>query len=319
LVSVIKEGVRMKKKGVLPAVFIGFLYLVALKLPFVFAQAEPPTTETKPTEETIYEKIERLTGAKGEYIEKEGVYRVGFARSDIEPVIAGVKLTPTMGLSVWVAFKITGDNSMVTGDLVMTEDQVNPVLSVAVEDGILVTALHNHFLWDSPRLMFMHIMGNGNTEKLAEAVGKILAKIKETEGGKGEKPYVEIEPQATTLDPKKIEDILGVKGQMRGGIYKVSIGRATSIDSQEIGNAMGINTWAAFAGSDEKAVVDGDFVMLEPEVQPVLRALREAGINIVALHNQVIMESPRMMFLHYWGAGSTTNLAKGIKAALDLQ
>jgi len=309
----------MKKIAALSILFISILSLAVFNLPLIFSQEENPATETKPEEQTIYEKIDQLTNLKGEYIEKEGVYRVSFARSDIKPNIAGVRLTPPMGLSVWAGFKITGDDAMVMGDMVLLEDQVNPVLSVALENGLLVTAIHNHFLWDSPRIMFMHIMGSGNTEKLAGAVGKVFDKIKETVGAKGEKPYADIDPVNTTLDPKKIEDIIGVKGQMTGGVYKITIGRTTGMDTQEIGNAMGVNTWATFAGSDGKAVVDGDFVMLEPEVQPVLKALRSAGINIVALHNHMIMESPRVMFLHFWGVGSTVTLAKGLKSALDMQ
>ena len=309
----------MKKIAALSILCISILSSAVFNLPLIFAKEENPATEAKPKEQTIYEKIDQLTDLKGEYIEKEGVYRVGFARSDIKPNIAGVRLTPPMGLSVWAGFKITGDNAMVMGDMVLLEDQVNPVLSAALENGLLVTAIHNYFLWDSPRIMFMHIMGSGNTEKVAGAVGKVFDKIKETTEAKGEKPDADIDPANTTLDPKKIEDIIGVKGQMTGGVYKITIGRTTSMDTQEIGNAMGVNTWAAFAGSDDKAVVDGDFVMLEQEVQPVLIALRAAGINIIALHNHMIMESPRMIFLHFWGTGSTVTLAKGLKSALDMQ
>jgi len=234
-------------------------------------------------------------------------------------VITGVKLTPAMGLGVWAAFKIMGDQSMVMGDTVLAEDQVNPVMSAALDNGLEVTAIHNHFLWDSPKIMFMHISGTGGIEKLAAAVGKVFAKIKETGGGKGEKPYANIDPAKTTLDPAIIEKITGVKGQMAGGVYKITIGRTTNMHGMEAGNAMGVNTWAAFAGSDEKAIVDGDFVMFEEEVQPVLKALRKSGINIVALHNHMLMESPRTVFLHFWGIGSTAELAKGLKAALDKQ
>lgn len=126
-------------------------------------------------------------------------------------------------------------------------------------------------------------------------------------------------PAGSTLDPAKIEKIMGIKGTTTNGVYKVVAGRTTMMHEQEVGNAMGVNTWAAFAGSDDKAVVDGDFVMRESEVQSVLKALRGAGINIVALHNHMLKESPRMVFLHYWGVGSTEHLAKALKAALDIQ
>jgi Domain of Unknown Function (DUF1259) len=263
--------------------------------------------------------IERLSGVKGELSEKEGVFKVGVPRSDLDISVAGVKMTPPLGLTSWAAFQKAGDQVMVMGDMVMLEDQVNPVMSVALESGLEVTALHNHFFWDTPKVMFMHIGGMGDEAQLAGAVGKVFTKIKDTSGGKGEVPRVELSPAQTSLDPKAIEDILGVKGQLASGVYKVTIGRTTKMDGHEVGNTMGINTWAAFAGSDGKAVVDGDFVMYEPEVQPVLKALRGAGINIVAIHNHMIGESPRTVFLHYWGVGPTRVLAAGLKAALDTQ
>ncbi len=132
-------------------------------------------------------------------------------------------------------------------------------------------------------------------------------------------PRVELSPAQTSLDPKIIEDLLGVKGQLASGVYKVTIGRTTTMHDHAVGNAMGVNTWAAFAGSDEKAVVDGDFIMFESELQPVLKALRGAGIHIVAIHNHMVGESPRTVFLHYWGVGPTRELAQGLKAALATQ
>jgi hypothetical protein len=165
----------------------------------------------------------------------------------------------------------------------------------------------------------MHIGGMGDEAKLAGAVGKVFATIKDTSGGKGEVPRVELSPAQTSLDPKAIEDVLGVKGQLANGVYKVTIGRTTKMDGHEVGNTMGVNTWAAFAGSDAKAMVDGDFVMFEPEVQPVLKALRGAGINIVAIHQHMLEDSPRTVFLHYWGVGPTRDLAQGLKAALATQ
>lgn len=264
-------------------------------------------------------KIEQLTGAKGKLNEKEGVFKVSVPRIDLKVIVAGVKMTPPMGLTSWAAFKKVGNQTLVMGDNAVLEDQVNAVMDVALNNGLEVTALHNHFFWDSPKLMFMHIGGMGDEEKLATAVGKVFAKINETSGGIGEVPKTDLEPATTTLDPKKIDDILGVKGEMSQGVYKVIFGRTTKMDGHEIGNEMGVNTWAAFIGSDNKAVVDGDFIMFEKEVQPILKALRGAGINIVALHNHMIMESPRTIFLHYWGVGSTGDLARGIKAVLNIQ
>ncbi|HHT9120087.1 MAG TPA: DUF1259 domain-containing protein [Candidatus Hypogeohydataceae bacterium YC41] len=309
----------MKKYFPLAFISLAFLSFMILSLPFIYAREESPETKIEPNKDQVFVKIEQLTNAKGSFNEKEGVFKVSFPRSDLKINVSGAKLTPPMGLTVWAAFKITGNQAMVMGDTVLLEDQVNPVMSVALENGLEVTALHNHFSWDSPKVMFMHIGGSGDVEKLAGAVGKVFAKIKETSGGKGHKPRAKIDPAKTTLNPKKIEDILGIKGQLKDGVYKITVGRSTTMHGESIGNEMGVNTWAAFAGSDKKAVVDGDFAMLESEVQGVLKALRGAGINIVAIHNHMIMESPRMVFLHFWGLDSTSNLAKGLKAALDTQ
>jgi hypothetical protein len=264
-------------------------------------------------------RIEQLTGVKGQMNEKEGVFKVSMPRDDLNVTAAGVKLTPALGLTCWAAFTRMGDHVMVMGDQVVLEDQVNAVMSVALDNGLEVTALHNHFFWDSPKIMFMHIAGMGDETKLAEAVGKVFAKIKETSGGKGETPQANIDPAKSSLDPAKIDAVLGHKGQLAKGVYKLTIGRTSSMMGQEIGNAMGVNTWAAFAGSDDNAVVDGDFAMTEAELQGVLKALRGNGINIVAIHNHMTGEQPRVMFLHYWGVGPTEKLAKGLKAALDTQ
>ena len=261
-------------------------------------------------------KIEQLTGAKGTLDQKEGVFKVSVARADLKVVAGGVHLTPPMGLTTWAAFTRSGAHTMVMGDLCLTEDQVNPVMSVALDNGLEVTALHNHFFWDSPKVMFMHIGGMGDEDKLAAAVGKVFAKIKATAGGKGEIPRVDIDPAKTSLDPAKIDAVLGTKGELANGVYKVTIGRATKMGGHAVGKTMGVNTWAAFAGSDAQAVVDGDFAMLESELQGVLAALRAANIDVVAIHQHMTGEQPRVMFLHYWGIGATTALATGLKAAL---
>jgi len=262
-------------------------------------------------------RIEELTGAKGKLDPKEGVFKVSVPREDLDVRVAGVHLTPPMGLTSWASFQQVGRHTVVMGDMVLLEDQVNPVMSAALDNGLEVTALHNHFLWDTPRVMFMHIGGMGSEEGLSAAVGKVFAKIKETSGGKGEAPHAEIDPARSSLDPAKIDAILREKGDLKDGVYKVVIGRTTRMHGGVMGSTMGVNTWAAFAGSDEQAVVDGDFAMLESELQPVLKALRGAGIDIVAIHQHMTGESPRIMFLHYWGVGSTASLAEGLRAALD--
>ncbi|HET8725620.1 MAG TPA: DUF1259 domain-containing protein [Anaeromyxobacteraceae bacterium] len=261
--------------------------------------------------------IEKLTGARGQFDASEGVFKVSVPRTDLRVTVAGSRIVPAQGLTSWAAFEGPSLDARVMGDLVLTEDQVNPVMSVALENGLEVTALHNHFFWDSPRVMFMHIGGMGNVGVLASAVGKVLEKMKATSGGRGDVLGASVDPAGTTLDPARIEAILGGHGASGGGVYKVVFGRGTSMGGMPAGNAMGVNTWAAFAGSDDRAVVDGDFAVLETELQPVLKALRAAGIAIVAIHQHMTGESPRMLFLHYWGVGTTTDLARGLRSALD--
>jgi hypothetical protein len=263
-------------------------------------------------------RIEALTGLKGAFDATQEVFKVSYPRADIEATIAGVKAVPAMGLTAWAAFTKKGAHAMVMGDLVLLEDQVNPVMSAALDNDLDVTALHNHFLWDSPRVMFMHIGGMGDQEKLARAVGAVFAKLKETSGGKAAARNIVLD-RTKTIDPAKIDAILGKKGDLAGGVYKTVFGKKSKMGGLEIGAAMGVNTWAAFIGGDDLAVVDGDFAMYEPEMQGVLKALRRAGIDVVAIHSHMAMETPRVLFLHYWGVGTTTDLAKGLKAALDAQ
>jgi hypothetical protein len=258
-------------------------------------------------------RIEQLTGAKGAWNDKEGVFKVSFPRADLQVTAAGVRLTPPLGLTAWAAFTRVGAHAAVMGDMVLTEDQVNPAMSAALDNGLEVTALHNHFFWEQPRVLFMHIGGMGEEAKLAAAVGKVFGAMKQP----GPVPQASIDPARTDLDPKKIEAVLGRKGELANGVYKVVIGRQTKRAGHSMGNAMGVNTWAAFAGSDGQAVVDGDFAMLEDELQNVLKALRRAGINVVAIHQHMTGESPRVMFLHYWGVGRTEDLARGLAAALE--
>ena len=264
-------------------------------------------------------KIEELTGAKGKLDEKSGVFKVSLPRSDLKVTSNGVHITPPMGLTCWAAFTKTGPHTSVMGDIVLTEDQVNQVMSAALDNGLDVTALHNHFFWDSPKMMFMHVGGMGDTEKLAKGVGAVFSTIKATMGGKGEVPKADIDPAKSTLDPKKLDEVFaghGAPGDYKDGVYKVVVGRSTKMTGHTMGKAMGVNTWAALAGSDDKAVIDGDFAMLESELQNVLKTLRKSGINIVAIHNHMTGEQPRILFLHYWGIGKAADLAGGVVAAL---
>jgi hypothetical protein len=268
--------------------------------------------------------IDRGTGAQGTYTAAEDVYRVAFPRTDVPVTVDGRALHPFQGLTSWAAFTPEGHGGqlMVMGDLVLFEDELNPVMSVALDNGLEVTALHNHFFFDSPRVMFMHIGGTGTAEKLATAVGQALQKVKEIRKANS-KPVLAFGgpaiPATNSITADPLDTILGVKGQVNSGMYKISIGRPASMHGHTVGNQMGVNTWAAFAGSDEAAVVDGDFAMVESELQAVLTTLRRAGIHIVAIHNHMTHEEPQYVFLHYWGKGRAQDLARALRAAADTQ
>ncbi len=268
-------------------------------------------------------QIEKITGLKGVWSATEGVFKVTVPRNDVKIVVDGWTMPPFMGLGTWAAFtqsKMGG--AMVMGDTVLFQDEVNPVMSAALDNGLAVTALHNHFFYDEPKVYFMHIGGEGSADKLAAAVRKVWDKIKEIRSANsqptttfGSTPL----PAASSITGKTIEDVLGVKGQANNGMFKVVIGRTAKMMDTEVGKEMGVNTWAAFAGADDNAVVDGDFAVLEDELQPVLKSLRHDGINIVAIHSHMTHENPRILFLHYWGRGKTADLAKALKTALATQ
>src|SRR5437764_1976441 len=238
-------------------------------------------------------RIEQITGVKGQWTEKEGVFKVQVPRSDLAVSAAGAKLIPPLGLTAWAAFTKAGAHTVVMGDIVLTEDQVNPAMDAALQSGLEVTALHNHFFWENPRVMFMHIGGMGDEERLAQGVAKVFAVLKQ----QGPVPTSDIDPANSNLDPRRIDAVLGRSGEMNKGVYKVTIGREVKMAGHTMGNAMGVNTWAAFAGSDERAIVDGDFAMLEGERQDVVKGLRAGGINLVAFHQHMTGVAPRMMSL----------------------
>jgi len=209
---------------------------------------------------------------------------------------------------------------MVMGDLVLMQDEVNPVMSAAFDNGLQVTALHNHFFFDEPKVYFMHIGGEGDTATLARGVHAALDMVKKIRAASSEPARSFTSsglPGKSSLAAKPLQEAMGVKGEVKDGMFKAVFGRTVKMPCGcEAGKEMGVNTWAAFAGADDNAVVDGDFVVLEDELQPVLKSLRKSGINIVAIHHHMIGEEPRMIFFHYWGRGPAKNLANAIKAAL---
>lgn len=268
--------------------------------------------------------IDAGVGGKGAWIEPEGVYKVTFPRTDVPTAVDGRKMEPFMGFTSWAAFQPgKAAEAMVMGDLVLFEDEVNVVMSALLDAGVAVTALHNHFFFDQPKVYFMHIGGEGRAEDLAAGVKKGLDAARQVRA-RTPQPATSFGlasvPATNAISADKLDAILGVKGQSKDGMYKAVIGRtATMTCGCEVGKEMGVNTWAALAGTDATALVDGDFAVLEAELQAVLKALRKANINVVAIHHHMVGESPRVLFLHYWGVGKAEDLARGIKSALEAQ
>jgi len=269
-------------------------------------------------------QIQQIIGIKGAWNPAEGVFKITSPRTDVKIAVDGWTMPPFMGLGSWAAFtEQKADDVMVMGDTVLFQDEVNPVMSVALDNGLSVTALHNHFFFDEPKVYFMHISGNGDAAKLATAVHKVWDKIKEIRAA-NPKPATTFGgaamPTTNSITGKTVEDVLGVKGQANNGMFKAVIGRTTKMPCGcDMGKDMGVNTWAAFAGTDDNALVDGDFAVKEDELQGVLKTLRKAGVNIVAIHSHMTDENPRILFLHYWGRGGAAELAKSLKMALDTQ
>jgi hypothetical protein len=266
------------------------------------------------------ERIDQLTGLKGKLNEKEGAYKISFPREDMAVSVDGWKMAAFMGLSTWASFiKATHSEAMVMGDTVLFEDEVNLAMFVALESGLNVTALHNHFFFDRPRVFFMHIEGEGTTEHLASSVRLLYDKVREFRAAHPApadsflKPAL---PDVSTITADPLNKIFRTSGEVNKGMIKFTFGRPAKMHGVTIDSTMGVNTWAAFAGSDENAVVDGDFAVTENELRAALKSLREAGINIVAIHSHMIGEEPRIVFFHYWGRGPAQNLARSIQKAL---
>jgi len=261
-------------------------------------------------------KIDQITGLKGKMNEKEGVYKVTFPRNDVKVVVDGWTMPPFMGLGTWAAFTPTKDGAMVMGDTVLFEDEVNAAMSAVLDNGLNVTALHNHFFFDHPKVYFMHIEGEGAVDKLAGAVRKVYDAAQQIRAASpnpkdsfGAAPL----PEKSSITAAPLNEIFGTQGESKDGMVKFTFGRPTTMHGTHIGKDMGVNTWAAFAGSDDNAIVDGDFAVTEDELQPVLGSLLKDKINIVAIHQHMTHEEPRMMFFHYWGRGRAKDLANAIK------
>ena len=270
--------------------------------------------QTMPTE---YSSVLSSLGRQGDF--KEGVLKVNIPRNDLKVVVDGIATPTPFGFGGWIALtKGTGMDVMM-GDLVLTEEEVNPVMSAVLNAGLDVTAVHNHFFFETPRIFYMHVHGHGTPADLANKIKPALDLI-------GKNPPRNAAAVAGRsiegkLDVAELAKVIGHEGEQNGAVYKITIGRS-DLSIKEMGatiNArMGLNTWAAFYGSDSEAVVAGDVAMLAAEVTPVLKALRANGLDVVAIHHHMTGTQPAIFFLHYWGKGEAQKLARGVRAAVDV-
>lgn len=247
---------------------------------------------------------------------QEGVLAFRFPRGDIQVTIDAESVPTALGFGGWTAWKDMGDTALVMGDLVLLEKEINPVISALAEAHIQVTALHNHFIGEKPRIMFLHISGMGEATMMARGLRSALD---QTATPKLQAPPAAPAPQPKlNLDTKQIEQIIGRSGAAGGGVFKITVGHpGITVDGDELTASMGLNSWAAFVGTNERAHVAGDIAMTGPEVNRVIRALRSGSIDIVAVHNHMLSKKPRIFFLHYWGTGKAKELARTVRQAFD--
>ena len=265
-----------------------------------------------------YKAVLDALGKTGDF--KDNVLKVNIPRNDVVVTVANVKTPTPFGFGGWVAMtKGTGMDVMM-GDLVLLQDEVNPVMSALLENGLEATALHNHFFWDEPRMFYMHVHGHGTPADLARKLKPALDLIGKGSTRPTSASVAPASASAAAIDTAKIAQIVGSQGEQTGAVYKITIGRA-DVKLTEMGapiNArMGLNTGAAFVGTNENAAVAGDVAMLAGEVTPVLKALRRNGLDVVAIHHHMTGTTPTIFFLHYWGTGPADKLATGFKAAVS--
>ncbi|MGL3108864.1 DUF1259 domain-containing protein [Bradyrhizobium sp. BR 1432] len=265
--------------------------------------------------------IESITGLKGQTT--GDVLKLSIPRNEVRVTLDGFEVIPFMGLTSWVAFRQGPHHTTLMGDIVVLEDEIKDAMAAAIQADLYVTALHNHFVREEPRVMFMHIEGTADDTALATGAHKILEAIKTVR--QGHPVDSAVEKVDSTLDVQRLETIVEHKGESKDGVFKFVLGRPTvPLICKRCGNlnidaAMGYNTWAAFQGTNERAAICGDVAMLENEVHSVIRELQAGTIEVVAVHNHMFFEDPRIIFLHYWGIGNAEELAKTFKRALNTQ
>jgi Domain of Unknown Function (DUF1259) len=297
-------------QGVDRMTVVARVYRVAIYIVLLSASA----ALSQSNDASAWKGVEDALGRRGSP-QPGNVYKFGLPRADMHVTVQGVAIKPTLALGSWLAFKQMGSEAMVMGDLVLAEDEVEPVMLKLQQGGIEQSALHNHVLFESPRVMYMHISGHGDAVKLATTLHDALALTKMPAPS-----TPAAAPAKLDFDQVQIESTLGRKGTINGGVLQFSVPRAETITDHgaEVPPSMGTATVINFQPTgSRKAAITGDFVLLGSEVNPVIRALRENGIAVTAVHSHMLEESPRLFFMHFWANEDAVKLAKGLRAALD--
>jgi biotin operon repressor len=262
---------------------------------------------------TEWKPVEAALGRSGK-VQPDGAFKFGMPRKDLNVTVGNVQIKPGFGLGAWAAFRSSGDGAMVMGDLVLTEDELPAVMAKLQQGGIEITAVHNHLQHETPRIMYMHIEGHGSAAKLAETIHGALAAT----GTPAESPAAAA--QKIDLDTAAIDQVMGRQGKDNGGIYQFSVPRTETIrdHGMTIPASMGVATAINFQPTGNgRAAITGDFVLIASEVNPVISALRENGIQVTALHSHMLNEEPRLFFMHFWANDDAAKLAHGLRAALN--
>jgi len=278
----------------------------------------PTTARTdRPSDGLDTGVVDSLSGAPGILDRESGTYSLTIPRDDLIVTADGVRLTARSGLSGWVVFVPVPGGAVLTAQLPLLVDEVNPVISAALLHDLRVTGLHGHFSREEPKVRFLHLVGIGETDSLASAVGVVLQTLEDVKGQPRD-PTAPIDPATSTLAPAPVDSVLGLRGEMRQGVYEVVVPRTTRLEGYDLGPASGIATRVTFVGGDDRAAVSGHFALVESELQGVLRALRAGGIEIASIEDPLAGEDPRLVFVHVWGRGRAVDLARTIREALDV-
>ncbi len=301
----------MKLRNELQNIAIAAVVMVAFA-----ACAAAQTAKPEQKDANQWKTVQDAMGRPGS-LQPDGTYKFSMPRKDLKVTLDGTTIKPALALGSWTAFEGTPEHAMVMGDLVLTEDEVEPVMAKLQQEGIQETAVHNHLLRESPRVMYMHVEGHGDAVKMATAIRNALALTKTPEPESGTPAA---QQQKLDIDTAQIESTLGRKGKVNGGVFQVSAPRREKITDQgmAVPPSMGVATALNFQPTGGgRAAITGDFVLLPDEVNPVLKALRDNGIQVTALHSPMLNDQPHLLFMHFWANDDANKLARGLRSALD--